>query len=282
MRRTDEVRIQGYRLESSGQFPPSFYEKSKAENDVDKIPATCYWTNRKQLEYIPQFANMRNQIEMLGSLRHENIQEYRETIIDDDKLCLFVEYEERPYFSLFRDGVDEDKLAYYFRQLMSAVAYLHRVGIVHRDVNPQSVFVNLTGDLKLGNFFFAVRVDPATGTAPGGYAKLNYQAPELFCDDPVCDAKADVWACGVMLLGTLMWQNVFRGKKEEVEAQVLKKKLIYPESCSKPLVAVLDRMLERDPKKRATAEEVLAMDWLTNVTWSPPAPVMPRPNARSV
>ena len=274
-------KIAGYEIEPCEQATPSFYIKAKAENNVDQIPATCYCTNRNKLEYMPQFANMRSQIEMLGSLRHENIQEYRETIIDEDMIYLFVEHEERSYFSLFKDGVPEDKLAFYFRQLLSAVAYLHANGVVHRDIQPDSMFVNYADTLKLRNFFHALHVNPHTGFVPGAYGTVNYQAPELFCSNPLCDAKSDVWACGILLLGTLMWQNVFRGETEqEIADQVLNKKIVYPESCSPGLVAVLDRMLERNPGKRATAQEILDMEWVRDNSWDPPAPMLPKQLAR--
>jgi serine/threonine protein kinase len=137
------------------------------------------------------------------------------------------------------------------------------LGIVHRDVNPQNVFITYDGQTKLVDFGIAKALDSSIETRTGVLkGKPAYMAPEQISGD--IDPRADVFAAGVMVweaaAGRRMWH-----KKGDVEvlAAVLKGDLpslrdAAPEAPD-ALVALCDKSLAKDPNARhQTADELRA------------------------
>ena len=113
-------------------------------------------------------------------------------------------------------------------QVARALAYAHRpiaeggvAGLVHRDVSPHNVLVSFEGEVKLTDFGIA-RV-PGTGslTGPGMLkGKLGYMAPEQASEGPV-DARADLFALGVVLWETCTGQRLFARDNEVATLRAL-------------------------------------------------------------
>jgi serine/threonine-protein kinase len=155
-------------------------------------------------------------------------------------------------------------------QVARALAYAHRpvaeggpAGLVHRDVSPHNVLVSFEGEVKLTDFGIA-RVDGAGGlTGPGTLkGKIGYMAPEHAMAAPV-DARADLFALGVVLWEMCTGQRLFARETEAATLRVLiGDERISPPSFWNELVppeldAIVLGALERDPARRtASADEV--------------------------
>jgi serine/threonine-protein kinase len=157
-------------------------------------------------------------------------------------------------------------------QVARALAYAHRpvaeggvAGLVHRDVSPHNILVSFEGEVKLTDFGIA-RV-PGTGslTGPGMLkGKLGYMAPEQASDAPA-DARADVFALGVVLWESCTGQRLFARDSEVATLRALTgpDRIVPPsfwnENVPPALDAIVLSALERDPARRtATADEIAA------------------------
>ena len=100
-----------------------------------------------------------------------------------------------------------------FGELLSAVAYLHKKGIVHNDLKPDNILVSRSGgSLKLIDLGFAdsdVHMDHSLG------GTLGYASPELVAGKQV-DARSDIYSLGRLL------QDVFPGRYRSVVRRCLR------------------------------------------------------------
>jgi serine/threonine protein kinase len=146
---------------------------------------------------------------------------------------------------------------YYFQQLLGALAAIHALGIVHRDVKPSNVLVRRDGLVKLGDFGIARFADaPVTAAtqelAPGTGA---YMSPEQVLSRPI-DARSDLYSAAVVLYEMLAGRPPFPGdrgeflvRKDQVDAPPPPLRTFMPQAP--PVVDVLfARALAKDPAAR--------------------------------
>jgi len=96
-------------------------------------------------------------------------------------------------------------------QVLSALGFAHKNGIVHRDIKPSNIMVLPNDDVKVADFGIA-RIDASDFTIVGDLLGTPaYMAPEQLSGAPV-DHRTDLFAVGVILFEMLAGVKPFRGK----------------------------------------------------------------------
>lgn len=134
-----------------------------------------------------------------------------------------------------------------------ALAYVHRRGIVHRDVKPGNVLIARSGRAKLADFGIARAVDSAHLTTTG--LKLGtaaYLAPEQITGAAV-GAPADVYSLGLVLLEGLTGRREYDGTGLEVALARLNRAPVVPAWLPVAWRELLAAMTARQPAERVTA-----------------------------
>ena len=146
------------------------------------------------------------EIKVQASLSHPNIASLHPALRHDNQLLMVMEYVDgdtletrmRPGYPLGSEGVA------WTIQLLSALEYAHRRGVVHRDIKPANVMISRIGAIKLLDFGIASRQDSdfrltATG-APIG--TVYYMSPEQIRAQAL-DGRSDIYSTGIMLYEAL-------------------------------------------------------------------------------
>jgi hypothetical protein len=159
--------------------------------------------------------------------------------------------------------------------IIEAVTALHAAGFVHRDLKPENVIAAPGGSLTVIDLGLAWREGMTrhtdTGTAVGS---IGYMAPEQI-DGRTVDARADVWALGVMLHEWIVGKRPFqRARANEEAAAILlaqcPRLTAADRRTSDELADLVARCLALDPAQRPSAGEVGAsltamIDWSDDI-----------------
>ncbi|POM61827.1 CAMK/CAMKL protein Kinase [Phytophthora palmivora] len=149
-----------------------------------------------------------------------------------------------------------------FAQIAKGLNFLHAIGVAHRDLSLENVLLK-DGQVKICDFGLSADANQFSADLVG---KFYYMAPEV-TDGAVYDPKgADVWSLGVLLFMMLTGSPLFADENTRSPTlRVLNKygvgKILelwgLKEQLSKPTISLLTSMLQVQPSRRLSTEEVV-------------------------
>ncbi|XP_074850115.1 maternal embryonic leucine zipper kinase [Carettochelys insculpta] len=210
---------------------------------------------------------VKTEIDAMKNLSHQHICRLYHVIETAKKIFMVLEY--CPGGELFdyiisKDRLSEEEARIFFRQIVSAIAYVHSQGYAHRDLKPENLLIDSEQNLKLIDFGLCAKpkggLDYQLNTCCGSPA---YAAPELIQGKAYIGSEADIWSMGVLLYALLCGFLPF--DDENVMAlyrKIMRGKYEVPKWLSASSILLLHQMLQVDPKKRITVKHLLTHPWL--------------------
>ncbi|MEJ7589472.1 MAG: serine/threonine-protein kinase, partial [Ferruginibacter sp.] len=141
-----------------------------------------------------------NEAYIQSSITHPNIARLYEFTKCGDNQCIvmeFVEGESLDNLLRRKKQLSSEETEDIIGQVVSALAYLHKNEIIHRDIKPQNFRIQPDRTVKMLDFGIAKHKFSPKLTQLGFIVGTSeYMAPEQFQQEP--EQKSDVWALGVM------------------------------------------------------------------------------------
>ena len=165
-----------------------------------------------------------------------------------------------------RGALPEAEAVDYVLQACAGIAEAHQMGIVHRDLKPSNLFVTRRSDgfpwLKVLDFGISKQLSDESGDAVASLTNTRtlmgspqYMSPEQIRDARRVDARADIWALGIILQELMTDAPVFRGESFPGVCAAIVADPPMPVRTMRPdvsekLEAIISRCLEKDVQRR--------------------------------
>ena len=208
----------------------------------------------------------RNEAYIQSSINHPNIARLYEYTQVNGKPCIVMEYVEGESLDalLRRKGrLSSEETEQLLRPIASALAYLHKKEIIHRDIKPQNFKVQADGTVKMLDFGIAKHKYSPKLTQQGFVVgTMEYLAPEQF--DQKEELKSDVWSLGVMLYELLTGYMPFDATNPlSLRANISRGNYTNPRilvpGISNKLADIIDRCFKVNPAARITSAGIEQM-----------------------
>jgi tRNA A-37 threonylcarbamoyl transferase component Bud32 len=134
-------------------------------------------------------------------------------------------------------------------QILEALDYSHRQGVIHRDIKPANIFMLPDGSVKVGDFGIA-HIEASNLTQVGAVMGTpSYMSPEQILGLPV-DGRSDLFSSGVILYQFLTGERPFSGSAATTMQKVLKEDPLPPSSLNVQAPIEMDAIMRKALAKR--------------------------------
>ena len=162
---------------------------------------------------------------------------------------------------------EEDDAKFYIAEIILAIEYLHKRDIIYRDLKPENILIDEDGHFKLADFGLAkenIINDMPNRTFCGS---PPYLSPEMLSHEGSTKAS-DIYGIGVILYEMLTGSTPFYDEDYNLMYKnISENRLMFPEFFSDEVKDLLEKMLEKDPKKRIKIQEIKKHPFFRDIDW---------------
>ncbi|KAJ7069991.1 protein kinase C1 [Mycena amicta] len=161
---------------------------------------------------------------------------------------------------------------FYASEVLLALEYFHKNGIIYRDLKLDNILLTLDGHVKVADYGLCKEEMWYGKTTSTFCGTPEFMAPEILLEQRYGRA-VDWWAFGVLTYEMLLGQSPFRGDDEdEIFDAILEDEPLYPITMPRDAVSILQKLLNRDPQRRLgageeDAEEIKRQPFFKDVNW---------------
>jgi len=220
-----------------------------------------------------------------STLHHVNIVETVDLVQDENQhWCEVMEFCPGGdlYAAIKKGGMSPSEVECCFKQILSGVSYLHSQGVAHRDLKPENLFFDTKGHLKIGDYgastVYRLPWEATIHMSTGLCGSEPYIAPEQFLGKPYDARLVDIWACAIVYYCLHFQELPWRAAQLSDPLYQA-----YATACASPQPAqsscpptinnlspracrgIIRKMLDPDPKLRASIEEVVKHPWVQGI-----------------
>ncbi|KAG1144809.1 hypothetical protein G6F37_002369 [Rhizopus arrhizus] len=203
---------------------------------------------------------------MMMLLKHPNIVGLKDFVIQGPYFYILMDYVsggQLLHYIVKRQRLSDRRTRMFSRQIISALDYLHRNSIVHRDLKIENIMIDKSGrqikiiDFGLSNLFCPERL---LTTYCGS---LYFAAPELLRANPYQGPEVDIWSLGVVIYVMATGSVPFDDKSMPGLHEKIKKGHVdYPIHLTEDCKDLLSKIFITDPAKRIIMTDIIHHPWI--------------------
>ncbi|XP_010525811.1 PREDICTED: CBL-interacting serine/threonine-protein kinase 6 [Tarenaya hassleriana] len=250
------------RLLGHGTFAKVYHAKNvqTGKNVAMKV------VGKEKVMKVGMAEQIKREISVMKMVKHPNIVELHEVMASKSKIYFAMELVRggELFAKVAKGRLREDVARVYFKQLISAVDFCHRLRVYHRDLKPENLLLDEEGNLKVTDFGLTafsdhLKQDGLLHTTCGTPA---YVAPEVIGKKGYDGAKADLWSCGVILFVLLAGYLPFQdGNLVSMYRKIYRGDFKCPPWFSSDARKVVTKLLDPNPSSRISIQKVMESSW---------------------
>ncbi|XP_036031912.1 MAP/microtubule affinity-regulating kinase 4-like, partial [Onychomys torridus] len=210
-------------------------------------------------------AAISTEVNILQSLEHRNIVRFFDMIDTPTTSYLIMEYvagEDLESCLRALGCLKEEEARGIFRQVVSAVHFLHQRHIAHRDIKLENILVDAAGNAKLCDFGMAIQITEGQKLEEL-CGSLLYWAPEILAKKPYDGLAGDMWSLGIVLYVLVTGHFPYMEETLERMCKVIITTICpIPSHLSKPCHFIITRLLMVTTGYRFTISQLVEQTWL--------------------
>jgi len=219
--------------------------------------------------------------DLMKKLNHPNITKILEVFEDDDYILISMEYINGGNLFSFvkkRRKLSEKTAKYLFKQIILGIQHIHSHKIVHRDIKLENILIDLNNNIKICDFGIGKILTYKKQLLYDKCGTPMYMAPEILLSSKNHGYEGypvDIWSAGIslyiMLSGTLPFNlknnensSMDESSENNIELQysIINNDPKYIEKISDEARDLLKGLLNKNPNKRLTIDQILNHPWL--------------------
>ena len=230
--------------------------------------------DKNRVKITKQEKHTNDEKKILQSINHPFIVKLHYAFQTPEKLYMVMDFvnggeifhhlEEEDHFS-------EERTKFYTAEIALGLMHLHSHGIVYRDLKPENVLIDRTGNIVITDFGLSKQLSNENDETSTFCGTPDYLAPEILTAKGHGMA-VDFWSLGIltyeMLSGFTPFSSEDEDNQNETFQNILNKEPEFLPSMSSDAQDFISKCLKKNPEERITAEQIKQHPWFAEYDWA--------------